>query len=286
MIIAEAADTVKSKLHQQCNDNEIRLITLMLLKHFWKISETDFYTDKQKKLDEKFDDDFRKSLELLQQNTPVQYVLGTAEFYGLKFSVDKNVLIPRPETEELVDWIIAENKDVQTIIDIGTGSGCIAVALAKNMKNTKIYALDISEKAITKAAQNAENNDVHIDFFCNDILCETNFTPIQFDCIVSNPPYVLESEKSKMKRNVLDFEPHLALFVMDDEPLKFYSAIADFAILHLSDKGKIYVEINENLAKETQNLFRQKGFEYIELRKDLNGKDRMMKVESQKFLKL
>ncbi|MDR1554263.1 MAG: peptide chain release factor N(5)-glutamine methyltransferase [Prevotellaceae bacterium] len=279
MIIAEAADTIKSKLHQQFNDNEIRLITLMLLRHFWKISDMDFYTDKQKKLDEKFDKDFRKSLKLLQQNTPVQYVLGTAEFYGLKFSVDKNVLIPRPETEELVDWLIAENKDIQTIIDIGTGSGCIAVALAKNMKHAKIYALDVSKKAIAKALQNAENNDVYIDFFCNDILSETNFTQIQFDCIVSNPPYVLESEKPKMKRNVLDFEPHLALFVPDADALKFYCAIADFAISHLAGNGKIYVEINENLADETQNLFRQKGFKYTELRKDLNGRNRMLKIK-------
>ncbi|MDR2064522.1 MAG: peptide chain release factor N(5)-glutamine methyltransferase [Prevotellaceae bacterium] len=279
MTIAEVADKIKSKLHQQFNINEIRQISLLLLQHFWQISEIEFYTDKQKKLDEKFDEDFSKSLNLLQQHTPVQYVLGTAEFYGLKISVDENVLIPRPETEELADWVIAENKNAKTLIDIGTGSGCIAIALAKNMKNTKIYALDISEKAIAKAAQNAANNDVRIDFFRKDILSENNFTPIQFDCIVSNPPYVLESEKSKMKQNVLDFEPHQALFVPDSDALKFYSAIAGFAILHLAAKGKIYVEINENLAEETQNLFKQKGFEHTELKKDLNSKNRMLKIQ-------
>ncbi|MDR0421285.1 MAG: peptide chain release factor N(5)-glutamine methyltransferase [Prevotellaceae bacterium] len=281
MIIAEVADIIKRRLHQQFNETEIRFITLALLQHFWKISETDFYIDKQKRLDEKFNTNLLKSLDLLLLNTPLQYVLETAEFYGLKFSVDKNVLIPRPETEELVDWIIDENKDAATIIDIGTGSGCIAVALAKNLKNAKIYALDISEKAIQKAAQNAENNDVDITFFCNDILSANDFTNIKFNCIVSNPPYVCESEKSKMKRNVLYFEPHSALFVPDDDALKFYSAIADFAASHLADNGKIYVEINENLAKETQNMFRQKGFKVMELRRDLNNKNRMLKINIQ-----
>jgi release factor glutamine methyltransferase len=281
MIIAEIADKIKSELYQQFNENEMRLITLSLLKHFWKISEIDFYTDKQKNLDARFDADFLKSLDLLQQHTPLQYVLGTAEFYGLNFGVDKNVLIPRPETEELVDWIIADNNDASTIIDIGTGSGCIAVALAKNMENAEIYAVDISEKSIKKAAQNAENNNVCITFFCRDILSENDFTQVKFDCIVSNPPYVCESEKSEMKRNVLDFEPHSALFVPDDDALKFYGAIADFAILHLADCGKIYVEINENLAEETQSLFVQKGFKFTELRKDLNNKNRMLKIKIQ-----
>ncbi|MDR2292126.1 MAG: peptide chain release factor N(5)-glutamine methyltransferase [Prevotellaceae bacterium] len=279
MTVAEVVDKIKLKLHQQFNANEIRQISLLLLRHFWHISETDFYIEKQKKLDTQFDADFLQALNLLQQHAPVQYVLCTAEFYGLKFSVDENVLIPRPETEELVNWIIAENKDTQAIIDIGTGCGCIAIALAKNMRNAKIHAIDISEKAIKKAIQNAENNDVYIDFFCNDILSENDFTQMKFDCIVSNPPYVLESEKVKMKQNVLDFEPHSALFVPDNDALKFYRAIADFAISHLVDNGKIYVEINENLAKETQNLFRQKGFEYAELKQDLNGKNRMLKIK-------
>lgn len=279
MTVAEVADKIKLKLHQQFNANEIRQITLLLLRHFWQISETEFYIEKQKKLNEQFDTSFLQSLNLLQQHTPIQYVISTAEFYGLKFSVDENVLIPRPETEELVNWIITENKGIQTIIDIGTGSGCIAVALAKNMKHTKMYALDISEKAIKKAEQNAENNDVCIDFFCNDILSENDFTQIKFDCIASNPPYVCESEKAKMKQNVLNFEPHSALFVPDSDALKFYRAIADFAILHLADKGKIYVEINENLAEETQNLFKQKGFGYTELKKDLNNKNRMLKIK-------
>ncbi|MDR1984339.1 MAG: peptide chain release factor N(5)-glutamine methyltransferase [Prevotellaceae bacterium] len=281
MTIAEIADMIKTKLYPQFDANEIRAITLQLLCHFWKIPDIDFYINKQKNLDEKIDEDFSKALKLLQQHTPIQYVLGFTEFYGLKFSVDKNVLIPRPETEELVNLIITENKDAKTIIDIGTGSGCIAVVLAKNIENAKIYALDISEKAIAKARQNAENNNVCIEFFCKDILSENNFIQTKFDCIVSNPPYVRECEKSEIKQNVLDFEPHSALFVPDDDALKFYKVIADFAISHLADNGKIYVEINENLAMETQNLFVQKGFKFIELHKDLNSKNRMLKIKRQ-----
>ncbi|MDR3286350.1 MAG: peptide chain release factor N(5)-glutamine methyltransferase [Prevotellaceae bacterium] len=280
MTIEKIADIVKNKLQNVFNENEIRQITLQLLQHFWQIPANDFYIDKQKKLNCDFDDDFLQAVKLLQNHTPIQYVLGATEFYGLKFSVDKNVLIPRPETEELVDLIIAENKDAATIIDIGTGSGCIAVALAKNIEKAKIYALDISEKAIEKASQNAENNGVCINFFCEDILSAKNFTQIKFDCIVSNPPYVRECEKPKMKPNVLDFEPHAALFVPDNDALKFYSAIADFAISNLADNGKIYVEINENLANETQNLFKQKGFTATKLHKDLNNKNRMLRVKN------
>ncbi|MDR1197853.1 MAG: peptide chain release factor N(5)-glutamine methyltransferase [Prevotellaceae bacterium] len=281
MIIAEIADMIKFKLDRQFDKNEIRLITLSLLKHFWKIPEIDFYTCKQKNLDERFDANFLKSLDLLQRHAPLQYVLGTAEFYGLNFEVDGNVLIPRPETEELVDWIIADSKDAPAIIDIGTGSGCIAIALAKNIKDAKVYAIDISGKAIKNAENNAENNNVRITFSCRDILSGDDFTHVKFDCIVSNPPYVCESEKPEMKRNVIDFEPHSALFVPDSDALKFYGAIADFAISHLADGGKIYVEINENLAEETQSLFKQKGFKYTELRKDLNGKNRMLKIKMQ-----
>ncbi|MDR3227290.1 MAG: peptide chain release factor N(5)-glutamine methyltransferase, partial [Prevotellaceae bacterium] len=277
MTIEKVADIVKNKLQSLFNENEIRQITLQLLQHFWQISATDFYINKQKNLNRDFDNDFVQALKLLQNHTPIQYVLGVTEFYGLKFSVDKNVLIPRPETEELVNLIIAENKDAATIIDIGTGSGCIAVALAKNIENAKVYALDISEKAIEKARQNAENNGVCINFFCEDILSANHFTQIKFDCIVSNPPYVRECEKREMKQNVLDFEPHAALFVPDNDALKFYRAIADFAISNLADNGKIYVEINENLGNETQNLFKQKGFAATELHNDLNNKNRILK---------
>jgi len=279
MTIAEALAEIKCKLHQQFNENELRTISIQLLQHFWQIAASDFYINQQKILDPDCNNDFLQAIELLQQQVPLQYVLGETEFYGLNFKVDENVLIPRPETEELVDWIITENQNAASIIDIGTGSGCIAIALAKNIKTATVFAVDNSEKAIKKAMYNAEYNNVEVNFLCKDILSETFFTQIKFDCIVSNPPYVRECEKKHMAANVLRFEPHSALFVPDDDALKFYAAIADFAISNLADKGKIYLEINENLAYETQHLFKQKGFAFSELRKDLNGKDRMLKVK-------
>jgi release factor glutamine methyltransferase len=278
MTVAEALSEIKCKLHSQFCENELRTISIMLLKHFWKISTTDFYTNRQKSLDENCNNDFMHALNLLQQHTPIQYVLGKAEFYGLQFAVDKNVLIPRPETEELVDWVIAENQNATNIIDIGTGSGCIAVAIAKNIKNATVYATDNSAKAIEKAIYNAKYNNAEINFFCEDILSKHSFTHIKFDCIVSNPPYVRECEKSQIAANVLHFEPHSALFVPDYNALKFYAAIADFAKTNLADNGKMYLEINENLGNEMQQLLKQKGFDVSEMRKDLNGKNRMLKV--------
>lgn len=279
MTLAEALTQIKYKLNQHFNENELRTISICLLQHFWKIQATDLYINQQKTLDENCNNDFAHALNLLQQHTPIQYVLGTAQFYGLNFSVDGNVLIPRPETEELVDWLIGENPRATNIIDIGTGSGCIAVAIAKNIKNATVYAIDNSEKAIEKATYNAKCNNVDITFFCKDILSETCFTQIKFDCIISNPPYVRECEQQQMHENVLRFEPHSALFVPDNAPLKFYAAIANFAISNLAPHGKIYLEINENLGYETQQLFQQKGFTLSELRNDLNGKNRMLKVE-------
>lgn len=278
MTIAEVLAEIKSTLHQQFNENEIRMVSIQLLQHFWQISTSDIYTNRQKILDNTCNSSFTKALNLLQKNTPIQYVLGKTEFCGFNFYVDENVLIPRPETEELVSWIIAENQNATSILDIGTGSGCIAVTLAKNIKNAVVYALDNSVKAIEKASYNAKYNNADINFVCGDILSLTGLQNMKFDCIASNPPYVRESEKQQMKANVLDFEPHSALFVPDDDTLKFYSAIADFAVSGLADNGKIYLEINENLGKETQHLFRQKGFSKSELRKDLNGKDRMLKI--------
>ena len=279
MTIAEALGEIKCKLNQLFNENEIQTISIRLLQHFWQISANDFYINREKNLNENCNKRFVHALNLLQQQTPVQYVLGTAEFYGLSFEVDENVLIPRPETEELVDWVIAENQSVTNFIDIGTGSGCIAVTLAKNIKNAVVYAVDNSENAIEKAMHNAKRNNVNVNFLCKDILSETCFTQIKFDCIVSNPPYVRNCEREQMAANVIRFEPHSALFVPDDDALKFYTAIANFAISNLADNGKIYLEINENLGYETQDLFAQKGFALSELRKDLNGKNRMLKVK-------
>ena len=224
----------------------------------------------------------QKAIAELKKNIPIQYITGETEFYGLKFNVNESVLIPRPETEELVDWIL-ENSKPKTqnsklkILDIGTGSGCIAISLAKNLSNTDVFALDISSEALKIAKKNALLNNVDIYFSEIDIL-NTPDLPEKYNIIVSNPPYVRELEKELMQQNVLAYEPHLALFVKDNNPLLFYDRIADLANKHLSKKGSLYFEINQYLGNETVALLKQKGFQNIELKKDIFGVDRMIKA--------
>ncbi|MBP6230943.1 MAG: peptide chain release factor N(5)-glutamine methyltransferase [Paludibacteraceae bacterium] len=217
----------------------------------------------------------------LKKGEPIQYIVGEVEFYGLTFLVTPDVLIPRPETEELVDWILTEDTDTQSsknILDIGTGSGCISIAIAKNRPHHSVYALDISQKALAMATKNAVLNEVNIQFVEKSIfsLKIDDFTE-QFDTIVSNPPYVCENEKNEMQANVLDFEPHLALFVPNDNPLKFYKAIAQLAQVQLKPNGLVYLEINQAFGAETETLFQQHGFD-TQLKNDLSGKPRMIKA--------
>jgi len=209
----------------------------------------------------------------LKTHKPIQYILGKTEFYGLKIKVNEHTLIPRPETEQLVDWILKEN--FVAALDIGTGSGCIPIALAKH-KDAKVLAIDVSEDALLIAEENAKNNEVEIDFIHQDIL-QTNYLQ-KVDLIVSNPPYVLESEKEKMQENVLDYEPELALFVEDKNPLIFYKKIASLAINFLNENGKLFFEINAKFGKETIEMLADIGFVNIELKKDMNDKDRMIKA--------
>ena len=262
---------------------------------------------------------FKESLEKLKQEIPVQYIIGETEFYGLPFKVNSDTLIPRPETEELVEWIISTTLNAPvsscfdsaqqpiiidssnfSILDIGTGSGCIAISLAKNLSNAKVTALDISKNALEIAKQNASLNEVSVEFIKRDILASSNIviaskanqpvlnneitsskTPrndeTKFNIIVSNPPYVRELEKEEIKNNVLENEPHLALFVKDNNPLLFYDKIASFALKHLKPNGQLFFEINQYLGKETVELLKQKGFQNIELRKDIFGNDRMIR---------
>jgi len=219
-------------------------------------------------------------LEQLKQEIPVQYLLGKTSFYGLDFEVNENVLIPRPETEELVDWIIQSTEVRVTklkILDIGTGSGCIAISLAKNFPNAEVFAIDVSDKALATAQKNAEINEVNVTFLEKNIL-ETDDLEQQFDIIVSNPPYVRELEKQEIKKNVLDNEPHLALFVDDNDALVFYRKIAQLAIKNLSPNGQLFFEINQYLGKEMIELLENMGFKNIELRKDIYGNNRMIKA--------
>ena len=219
-------------------------------------------------------------LEKLQLEIPIQYILGTTHFYGLEFNVNENVLIPRPETEELVDWIISTSVTMPKlekikILDIGTGSGCIAISLAKNIPNSEVFAVDISEKALATANENAVLNKVSVTFLQKNILKTTDLEQ-QFDIIVSNPPYVRNLEKAEIKPNVLANEPHLALFVEDNDALLFYKKIAELAAKSLSSEGKLFFEINQYLGKETVALLKKMQFKNIELRKDIYGNDRMI----------
>ena len=242
----------------------------------------------------------------LKKEIPIQYLLGNTEFYGLPFLVNENVLIPRPETEELVDWIIMEEKRIERwkdiriegqkdlkiegskdvkiegqkdlkILDIGTGSGCIAIALAKNIPNAQVYAIDVSAEALNVAKSNAEQNQVNVTFLEKDIL-KTEDLLEQFDIIVSNPPYVRNLEKHEIKNNVLEHEPHLALFVDDFDALIFYRKIALLATRNLNSGGQLFFEINQYLGKEKVDLLNGFGFKDVELRKDIYGNDRMTRA--------
>ena len=210
---------------------------------------------------------------------PIQYILGTTSFFGLEFKVDTNVLIPRPETEELVAWILKEADSSQPlkILDIGTGSGCIAVSLAKHFPNADVYALDVSPAALEMAQYNGQQNGVQLNGIQANVL-EWENTELQFDIIVSNPPYVRESEKERMAPNVLEHEPHLALFVENNNPLVFYQAIVALSKQALKKQGLLYFEINEYLGQETKALFSSDDFENVQLKTDIFGKNRMMRA--------
>ena len=209
----------------------------------------------------------------LKKNKPIQHIIGETEFYELKFNVNEHTLIPRPETEELVKWILQH--EFTSALDIGTGSGCIAIALRKN-KSAEISAIDVSEYALLVAKENANINEVEINFLLQDILKTTALSKV--DVIISNPPYVLDKEKEIMLDNVLNNEPHLALFVPDNNPLLFYKKIAELAFTSLSKNGLLFFEINERFGKETVAMLNAIGFVDIELKKDINDKDRMIKA--------
>ncbi|MDC0956954.1 peptide chain release factor N(5)-glutamine methyltransferase [Flavobacteriaceae bacterium] len=222
---------------------------------------------------------FQNAVNKLKNYIPIQYITGNTEFYNLTLKVNAATLIPRPETEELVAWIINDqnNKQNISILDVGTGSGCIAIALAKNLPEAKVFALDVSEKALRIARQNAVDNGVTIEFIEADIF-DVDLGNLQFDVIVSNPPYVRELEKETMSPNVLNHEPHLALFVKDDDPLLFYRSIVEVANNTLKSKGFLYFEINEFLGNLTLQLVQKLNYCNIELKKDLFMKDRMIKA--------
>lgn len=294
MQLKQLAQNFKESLSAIYQEDESQALFLMALQHLLNYSRADYLLKKELQIDDEKAAKFLTILKELKTGRPIQYVLGETHFYGLTFKVDESVLIPRPETEELVEWIVSvcssqfsvgtsllqtPNSQLPTILDIGTGSGCIAIALKKNLPNTKVYALDIAEDAIETAKQNALLNNVEVEFVKDDILTSSVLSlPSPISLIVSNPPYIKEDEKPAMHQNVLANEPHTALFVSNENPLIFYEAIANFALKNLANNGLLFFEINEYLGEETVNLLDSKGFKNIELKKDMQGKDRMIKA--------
>ena len=256
--------------------NEIEEVFFWIIDHYCGISRMDYIVNPDLKLSNDQKENLMNAVSLLKTNMPIQYVLGESEFMSLKFNLNSNVLIPRPETEELVSWVIKDNNHNKTILDIGTGSGCIAIALAKFINNSRVTAWDIDEKILSVAEKNASKNKVKVLFELKDIT--TIKSNNKFDLIISNPPYICDSEKLGMKNNVLLFEPHLALFVNDNDPLFFYLKIIDFAKSNLNDNGKIFLEINENQSIGVVKLLNNAGFYDIELKKDFRLKNRMIKA--------
>ncbi len=256
--------------------DEIQSIIYLLLEDKLALSRMDIMTGK--KIESIKKGQFSEEINRINKNEPIQYILGKAEFYGRQFVVNHSVLIPRPETELLMRSVLKENKVAPTILDIGTGSGCIAVTLAKEIPMSKVYAIDISDDALAVAQENSRQLQADVGFSKADALADIKFNQ-QFDFIVSNPPYIAMSEKVKMNPNVLDYEPHLALFVPDADPLIFYKAIANKGKSILKPNGKICVEINERFGREVSEIFRNAGYSNVTIEKDVNNKDRVLMAE-------
>jgi len=257
--------------------DELNSIFNLLSEEYLKIPRSKILLANEINLNESNQNLFLSALERLKTHEPIQYVLGKTTLMDLEFKVNSSVLIPRPETEELVRLILKENLDGKEILDIGTGSGCIAISLAKNLPNAKVTALDISEDALEVAKENAKLNNVEINFINADIF--EYKSDKKYDIIVSNPPYVLESEKVFMKKNVLDFEPNLALFVEDENPVKYYESIMNFSSNNLNLKGRIYFEINENLSYKLDALCEKYSYNSIICLKDNFNKNRILVLE-------
>lgn len=298
MILKDILNIYHKELDDLFGNEEVDSFFNILMEHYLDLKRIHLVLEPQYVITKEAEQPLFEALAHLKLQKPLQYIIGETEFYGLPFKVNEHTLIPRPETEELVALIIANSKDKlpktnatetvtssgveksHKILDIGTGTGCIAISLAKHLNNAKVYALDVSEEALKIAKKNAELNEVDVEFLEQNILTACHcalYAESSFDTIVSNPPYVRNLEKAEIQPNVLDNEPHLALFVDDDNPLQFYKAICEFAQINLKDNGSLYFEINEYLGKEMIDLLEGFGFKAIELKQDMFGKNRMIK---------
>lgn len=273
-----------SELSNLYTENEVKLIVKSLTVKRLMISEIEYFLLSDKRLSESDLLFYHGALKRLRNEEPFQYILEEVWFYDLNLKIDSRALIPRPETEELVDWIKTDLKNIprSKIMDLCSGSGCIALALKSLLPESNITAVEYSEDALSLLRENEKRTNLSLDISSMDVLNEgdySGFAPNSFDCWVSNPPYIPNKEKSLMAPNVLEHEPLMALFVTDEDPLVFYHSIADKALIYLKDGGSLYYEINENLTASMVILLKRLGFVNIEVRKDLQGKDRMMKAQ-------
>lgn len=278
MAISDFIQDFKSQLHNQYSEGEIDQFINLIFEDLFNYSRLDISLKKTEELSTEIISKLNDFIVKLKSNLPIQYILGYSWFAGMKLKVSSAVLIPRQETEELVDWIVKENTlQSPNIIDICSGSGCIGLALKKLLPFSNVKGIDVSSSAIKLSRENSESLQLKVDFIELDILCgRPIFSDV--DIIVSNPPYVRNSEAELMKANVLEHEPHLALFVSDTDPLIFYKRLAKIAKKSLKSGGKIYLEINENLSKETAEILELQGFHDISIRKDLNDRFRMIRA--------
>ena len=282
MTITEGYHYISRELLSIYDQREAENIAILMIENITGFKKLDRVINKATQLTSSQEVILHQYTALLLQHQPVQYVLHEAWFYGMKLYVDEHVLIPRPETEELVEWMLKDaetNKQPINILDIGTGSGCIPIALKKNMPAAEVWAVDINNEALLVAQRNADTQQTSITFQQADILNKPYPSVLPtFDVIVSNPPYIPLSDKTAMHPNVLQHEPHLALFVANEDPLLFYNAIVDFAQSHLNPGGSLYFEIHEAMGEEVKQQLTQKGFINVQVKKDMQGKDRMVKA--------
>ena len=277
MTLLEFYDLFKNKLISRVDKNELDEFFFWLIDHYCNYSRMDYVLNSSFKISKTQKQNLINSIDSLLNEMPIQYVVGETKFMNLVFKLNNSVLIPRPETEELVRWIINDAHTNKNILDIGTGSGCIAVSLSKYLNNCKVTGWDISEDIIKIASYNAYLNDVNVELELSDIT-KPKFLDYKYDVIVSNPPYITKNEKQFISKNVKFFEPHIALFVENEDPLCFYKKIFDFSNMNLKSNGFLYIEINENFSKEVIKLLKDKGFYDIKLKKDFRLKNRMIKA--------
>lgn len=289
MKISELKSSFKSSLEGLYPSEEVQSFFDILADKYLSLSRIQIALKPDAKVSEEDSERFEKAILRLKKQEPIQYIIGETEFYGLLFKVNQHTLIPRPETEELVEWIVSEQASATqkdnsiTVLDIGTGSGCIAISLARNLPNSEVNAVDISSEAIKMARHNAVENGVAVEFFQTDVLKAKSLpsgavqSEKRYDIIVSNPPYVRELEKEQMQPNVLEYEPETALFVHDNDPLLFYRVISRLAKTSLKPGGTLFFEINEYFGNEVVALLKDDGFTNIEVKQDIYGKDRMVK---------